>query len=450
MSRKIEKILKNTSIKVNNVERKNAFRIFLKNLNLNLVKIKKLNKSFLLKNLFLNFFKKTCKQIITRQTNIKKIEDIEEFYSFKLKNKIFKKLLKATEIRQISNGKKIRKFLLRKILLENLKEFYSFRNKKYNFYRKLHLKKHFIKKWKFLIFMKKNIQIAKLKFISKFILNWKRSLLKIKEEKNEASIKLIKLFEKIEKKNNFICRKYAFMKFSNFLELIKKLLRKREKQNIFIFKREIKNKKILLQFLKINIANNKFLRKIKFIRIKYSINKIRDECIYAIAKRLKKIGNKSKFDFFRNKFLKLKIKKFIFAIKALIKNKNEVMKQFRTYFLRKFFFNFLKNFSFEEKNNDNFLINEFKINTSKKKAFNLIKYNLFYSIRQKKILIEMDKFFLRFKKIKLKSIFKDWKRYYICKKFMKFKIIQKRIKIFYSLKYICNKSKILEYNYYKK
>jgi hypothetical protein len=450
LSRKIGKILKETSIKVNNIERKNAFHLFLKNLNLHLVKIKKLNKSFLLKNLFLNFFKKTCKHIITTQTNKKKIQDIEEFYSYKLKNKIFKKLLKSTEIRQNSNGKKIRKFLIRKILFKNIKELYDFRKKKYIFYRKLHLKKHFIKKWKFCIFMKKNIKLANLKFVSKFILNWKRSLLKIKEEKIEASIKLIKFFEKIQKKNNFICRKYVFIKFFNFKELYRKLLRKREKENIFIFKREIKIKKIILQYLRINIANNKFLRKIKFIRLKYSINKIRDECIYSITKRLKRIGYKSKVDFFRSKFLKQKLKKLLLAMRALIKNKNEVMIQFRSYFLRKNIFDFLKDLSLKEKNKDNLIIDEFKIRILKQKAFNSIKENLFYSKRQKKILFEMNKFFLRCKKRKLRSIIKDWKRFYICEKFMKFKTIQKRIKIFYLLKYICNKAKVLYFNNYDK
>lgn len=385
--------------------------------------------------------------MVTRPKNKKKLEDIDEYYSFKIKNKIFQKLLRATEIRQISNGKKIRKFLLRKILLKNLKEINNFKIKKYNFYRKLHLRKHFFKKWKFFIFMQKNFHIANLKFISKFILNWKKSLLKIKEEKIHAAMNIIKCFDSIEKRNNFICRKYAFGKFEKFQNLCRRFLRKKEKENLFKFKREIKLKKIAIGILKIYIANNKFVEKLKFFRIKFSLLKLRDECIYAIANRLKKIGSKSKIKSLRNKYLKLKIRKLIFAIRALIKNKNLVMKQFKNYFLRKKIFYFLKVNYTKEKSDYESIIEKFNIKRLKQKAFFSIKENLFYIKRQEKILFEMKKFFLRSKKRKLRSIIKDWKRFYICEKFRKFKNIQKRTELFYLLKYICNKSKISGNNY---
>jgi hypothetical protein len=118
------------------------------------------------------------------------MNDIIEYYNIYAKNKFFKYFKISVDLSQIENAKKIRKKLIQRILYKNLKEFYEYNKKKNFFYRKLHLKKHFMKKWKLIMFMKKNYNIAKLKYVSKFILNWRRALIKIREEKINAVLKL--------------------------------------------------------------------------------------------------------------------------------------------------------------------------------------------------------------------------------------------------------------------
>lgn len=200
LSQKLNMILKFTADKIGDIKRKYAFIIFVKNLNLNFAKIKKLNKNFLLKKHFLTFFKKTCEKMLNKQKDKNKMNDIIEYHNFHLKSKLFKNLKYAVEISQSENGKLLRKKLFKRILFKNLKELYEYNKKKNIFYRKLHLKKHFVKKWKFIMFMKKNNNIAKLKFVSKFILNWRKALIKIKEEKINAVLKLSLLFEDLMSK----------------------------------------------------------------------------------------------------------------------------------------------------------------------------------------------------------------------------------------------------------
>lgn len=197
LSKKLDMILKYTSQKVGTIKRKYALKIFIRNINMNFVKIRKLNKNFLLKKHFLTFFKKTCENMLNREKRKKKFEDIIEYYNYKLKNKFFERMKNAINILQEENGKMIRIKLIKKILYKNIKEIYHYKLKKYSFYRKLHLKKHFIKKWKFMMFMKKNYHIAKLKFISKFILNWRKALLIVKEEKLNAVIKICSFFDQL-------------------------------------------------------------------------------------------------------------------------------------------------------------------------------------------------------------------------------------------------------------
>lgn len=139
--------------------------------------------------------------MVNRQKNKKKFADIIEYYNYKIKNKVFQKLKTAILISQQTSGLKIRKKLMRFILFKNIKELWEYKNKKFNFYRRLHLKKHYIKKWKFLIFMIKNFKIAELKFISKFILNWRRALVIKKEKRINSVLKLSNVFETVMQRN---------------------------------------------------------------------------------------------------------------------------------------------------------------------------------------------------------------------------------------------------------
>lgn len=205
-------------------------------------------------------------------------------------------------------------------------------------------------------------------------------------------------------------------------------------------KKEIKSQKLGLQMLKLNICFGLFKKKMKILQIKNALEKIKLECIKRITRRLKSIGNKSKINSFRNRILKFKIKKLIICIKGLIKNKNDVQAKFREFFLTKKIFYFLKSFYEVEKKMNDEKINKFLLQQKKRKIFNLLKNHILILRREEQILYNLKKFFFISRKRKLKSIFYDWKRYFVCEKYIKYKSFQKKIQIFYSLKYLINKN----------
>jgi len=229
------------------------------------------------------------------------------------------------------------------------------------------------------------------------------------------------------------------VKFEEFNNEYEKFLRKKEKINAFMIKKEIRSKKAGFQILKIHISQNYLYQKLKCSRIKYALEKIKFACIQRITIRLKKIGNSSRIKLIKNKYLKLKIKKLIFAIRSLIFNKEDVQKKFRDYYLMKNIFYFLKKFKDKEKRKNDIIIKNFTINFSKRKVFNLFINHHFLLRRQDIILSNLKRYYLKNRKRKLRSIFYYWKRFYICEKYRKYKIFQKKIKIFYSLKFLLNK-----------
>ena len=72
--------------------------------------------------------------------------------------------------------------------------------KKQNFYRRLHLKKYYIHRWKRTMFGVKNIYIANVKFMSKFIFIWKVQILTNKKQRLNSVVKLWEVIERLELK----------------------------------------------------------------------------------------------------------------------------------------------------------------------------------------------------------------------------------------------------------
>jgi hypothetical protein len=137
------------------------------------------------------------------------ITDITEYYETKLKIRYFRKLQKYLDITEKEKGNYYRKRLIFKILRNNINEikvkYYIYIAKIYNnrkvyFYRVLHLKKYYIKRWKRTIYILKNIKIARLKFISKFILIWRKSILHSNQNRLESAYKLEHILDYIKNK----------------------------------------------------------------------------------------------------------------------------------------------------------------------------------------------------------------------------------------------------------
>lgn len=67
-------------------------------------------------------------------------------------------------------------------------------------YRNLHLKKYYIKRWKKTHNTLKNIKIANLKFISKFMLLWKINIMQNKKSKINSIYMIENIFMNILRK----------------------------------------------------------------------------------------------------------------------------------------------------------------------------------------------------------------------------------------------------------
>jgi len=202
-----------------------------------------------------------------------------------------------------------------------------------------------------------------------------------------------------------------------------------------MIRKEIASKKLGLQMLKLNILIDFFNKRLKYLRMKSSFDKINIVCIYTITNRLKRIGNKSKIKQIRNKYLKLRVKKLLISIRALIMNKLDVQMKFRNYYMAKNIFEFFKSYKEKEKRHNDLVVRNFISYQFKRKMMNLFKNYFNLVRRQDKILNNLKRFYLKNRKRKLRSIFNDWKKFYICEKYRKFKNFQLKVKIFYSLKF---------------
>ncbi len=151
-----------------------------------------MNYKFYITNLYVNYFKSICQIIATKSIVKKKLNDAAELNEYNLKNKIFRKFKENTELQQIKNGVILRRKVLRRVFLNNIISLFVsvykinyqlYTRKKNDFYRKLHLRKYFYKRWKRTLILLKNIKIANLKFICKFIIMWRKSIMTIKKDK---------------------------------------------------------------------------------------------------------------------------------------------------------------------------------------------------------------------------------------------------------------------------
>lgn len=162
--------------------------------------VEKIQHNLYIEKLYVTFFKKVCEKISESVKMRKKLIDIDELYHFNLKNKIFKTFKKFVNNIQIQRGIFYRKRITWILFFNNLKFIKDYNIKKCDFYRKLHLKKYFIKRWKRTMIKLKNIKIAKLKFISKFILLWRKVIMKDKKNKIYSIYMLENVVDKLNQK----------------------------------------------------------------------------------------------------------------------------------------------------------------------------------------------------------------------------------------------------------
>ena len=127
------------------------------------------------KKIYISFFKKVCITLGNKAKETKQLNDAEEIYLFNLARKAIRRLYKN----KIEN----------KILKEE--------NQQSLYYRQLHLKKYYFKRLHRTAHLVATNRLARLKFISKYILKWTEAVMINKKNRIQGVKLLIKEFELI-------------------------------------------------------------------------------------------------------------------------------------------------------------------------------------------------------------------------------------------------------------
>ena len=416
---------------------KNNFKFFLCEIKKE-IKIKKIyykyNKYILNQN-YIIFFKFVAISMQKRAAYKQKNEQAKNIYLFNLTKKIFQKWVKMHKRKKEINIKKLRRKVVGKIFINNLRN--NLLEQKmigmnYNYFL---LKKYYFNRLRRTVHYIINNRIAKLKFISKYIFLWKEIAnkisinkfkgLKLLEEKIYTNLcksyvyKMEKIFIfKFKQKNIYLLQNEIIStKIANFKSKIKYRLKK----NIF---KELKNNSI------INIQNKKrnFIQKKKvFELIKLNKNK-------SMSKELKLF----EADKLYAKHMKLKIKHCINNWRFLSNETSIKINEMRNKIYKKKFFLFLK--IFKNKNKKRELIIPIKFRTY------FLYYNFFIMMKKHTQIMKRENNIIKGVKRLINENELDYKYWafkslynnLLVENFVKQRNLRLKTKMFYLLKMLCS------------
>jgi len=98
-------------------------------------------------------------------------------------------------------------------------------------------------------------------------------------------------------------------------------------------------------------------------------------------------------------------------------------------------FKILKSYFTTAQSRSNELVQKFKNYYLKRKIFNLIVRNYIRKLREESIICKLKTFYKGKRVQMLRNVVGNWKRFFITEKFRKIKAFQKKVKIFYILKF---------------
>ena len=205
----------------------------------------------------------------------------------------------------------------------------------------------------------------------------------------------------------------------------------------FEFQQNMKKKYLLFTLLYYNKKLCQFQNKRNY-KLKGNILYILKN--YRIFKLTRKITDKDQMSKI-NKFIKIrcyrKIKNLFVIIRETQGKKNHIAEYFKTFIRKMKVFKLMKKNYLNEVKKSSMLVHKFKIYYFKKKIFSLLINFYMIKLREKSIICKLKKLF-KTKRIRLiRCVVDNWKRFFIVQKFRKIKKFQKKVKIFYLLKFNC-------------
>lgn len=340
-----------------------------------------------IKRTYITFFKNICELRSNKSIYNKKINDIETYYLYNLARKTLHILqhnaITSIEHRSIYS----RKYLIKKQFFNKLKSLYYKSKEITYYYRTLHLKRYYFNRLIRTIRLIQMNQIARQKFIMKWLYIWKKAVYINKQLKTKSVVHLWKCMNDM---NMFYIHYFK----SFFMKCLKRI-------NVYILQNQIYEIKLLQYHKKINtLRKRNVLYMLKYNRI---INKCLNKKNFLIIKNtfdvLKFMKNISTPIVVRNeiadecykKMLCKKIKKCLLYLKDKVRFDFKRAKLIRMFLLKKKIFRLLLKFTVQSKKSNKIIIQRFRKYMMYYEVFNVLKMNMLIAYRENKIIKGVQK-----------------------------------------------------------
>ena len=326
--------------------------------------------TYMIKQNYIIFFKQVAVSMQKRAVYKHKSDQMIQIYLINLVRRTIKNWMKYTKYQNELNSKLLRRKVIGKILINNLKNnLYEQRTIGMN-YNVILLRKYYFHRLRRTVHYVINYRIAKLKFISKYIFLWKEIAKKTRINKYNGLILLSEIYPKLQMSYYFKMQKIFFFKFKKKnLVLLQNEINTTKIQNFQNYL-IIKKKRIIFNEIKYNYIINKVQKKHYLLQKKIVYKLIKDNKSKGMSKQLREyeadklyikhmkniikkclnnwryLSNETtiKVNEMRNRIYKRKILNYLRVFRFVNKKRNlKISIKFRTYFLYYYFFQMLKN-----------------------------------------------------------------------------------------------------------
>ena len=362
-----------------------------------------------------------------------KVGKMRQIYLVNLVKKSIKKWKYYTEYQKEKNAKLLRRKIVGRILINNLRNnLYEQRAIGMN-YNVLLLRKYYFNRLKRTVHYLINYRIARLKFISKYIFLWREISNKLRVDKCNGLIMLSQLYEKLQ--------------ISYFYKMKKLFLFKFQKRNIALLQNIINDKKI--QNFKNYSTSQRKKTAFNIIKYNYLINKTKakhdillKKNIFLLLKANKSKGMPKKVkeyeaDKLYIKHMKNRIKKYFNNWRYLSNETTIKVNEMKNRIYKRKIFNFLRAYRFINKKRSLKISIKFRTYFLYYHFFRMLKLHTKIMKRENKIVKGVQNLInehrLDYKYWAFQSLYNNLK----VERFIKEKNLRLKTKIFYLLKMLC-------------
>ena len=421
--------------KIKLLYQKTNFKIFVENIKIK-IKIKKIfdkYNAYAIKQNYIIFFKQIAISMSKRAAYKQKVGKMRQFYLINLVKKSIKKWKIYTEYQNEKNAKLLRRKIIGRILINNLRNnLYEQRAIGMN-YNVILLRKYYFHRLRRTVHYLINYRIARLKFISKYIFLWKEISNKLRINKYNGLIMLSQLYEKLKLSYLYKMKEIFLLKFQKRnIILLQNIIngKKIENfQNYSIFQR----KKTAFNIIKYNYIINKTLTK---------HNKILKNNLFTLLKTNKNKGMPKKVkeyeaDKLYTKHMKNRIKKYFNNWRYLSNETTIKVKEMRNRIYKRKILNFLRAYRFINKKRSLKISIKFRTYFLYYHFFQMLKLHTKIMKRENNIIKGVQNLInehqLDYKYWAFQSLYNNLK----VERFIKEKNLRLKTKIFYLLKMLC-------------